>query len=182
MICQWDPFNAVIVSEFSGIIQYESIEEGVSFRAERDDQTGNVEKIVIESKKKKKVPTINVLDEDGDVMRSYNLPVGSHILTENGDSIVAGSRIAKIPRQLGKIQDITGGLPRVTELFEARNPSNPAVTADIDGVVSFGKIKRGKREVFVEDEKTKQRHKYLCLLYTSPSPRDLSTSRMPSSA
>ena len=164
VICQWDPFNAVIVSEFSGIIQYESIEEGVSFRAERDDQTGNVEKIVIESKKKKKVPTINVLDEDGDVMRSYNLPVGSHILTENGDSIVAGSRIAKIPRQLGKIQDITGGLPRVTELFEARNPSNPAVTAEIDGIVSFGKLKRGNREIFIEDEKSGQKRKYLVKL------------------
>ncbi len=164
VICQWDPFNAVIVSEFSGIIQYESIEEGVSFRAERDDQTGNVEKIVIESKKKKKVPTINVLDEDGDVMRSYNLPVGSHILAENGDSIVAGSRIAKIPRQLGKIQDITGGLPRVTELFEARNPSNPAVTAEIDGIVSFGKLKRGNREIFIEDEKSGQKRKYLVKL------------------
>lgn len=161
VICEWDPFNAVIVSEFEGIVQYESIEEGVSFRAERDDQTGNVEKIIIESKKKKKVPTINILDAEGDVLRSYNLPVGSHILVENGDSLSAGSRIAKIPRQLGKIQDITGGLPRVTELFEARNPSNPAVTAEIDGIVSFGKMKRGNRELFVTDEKTGQIRKYL---------------------
>ncbi len=161
VICEWDPFNAVIVSEFSGIVQYESIEEGVSFRAERDDQTGNVEKIIIESKKKKKIPTVNIVDENGEVMKSYNLPVGSHILVENGDSIIAGSRIAKIPRQLGKIQDITGGLPRVTELFEARNPSNPAVTAEIDGIVSFGKLKRGNREIFIEDEKSGQKRKYL---------------------
>ena len=161
VICEWDPFNAVIVSEFSGIIQYESIEEGVSFRSERDDQTGNVEKIIIESRKKKKIPTINVVDASGEVLKTYNLPVGSHILVENGDSITAGGRIAKIPRKLGSIQDITGGLPRVTELFEARNPSNPAVTAEIDGIVKFGKMKRGNREVFVVDEKTGQQRKYL---------------------
>ena len=161
VLCEWDPFNAVIVSEFKGIIQYDSIEEGVSFRAERDDQTGNVEKIIIESKKKKKVPTVNIIDEDGEILKSYNLPVGSHILVDNGDSLTAGSRIAKIPRQLGKIQDITGGLPRVTELFEARNPSNPAITAEIDGIVSFGKMKRGNRELFITDEKTGQIRKYL---------------------
>ncbi len=161
VICEWDPFNALIVSEFGGIVQYESIEEGVSFRSERDDQTGNVEKIIIEAKRRKKVPTINILDENGEVLKNYNLPVGSHILVENGDHIIPGTRIAKIPRKIGKIQDITGGLPRVTELFEARNPSNPATTAEIDGIVSFGKMKRGNREVFVEDEKTNQRRKYL---------------------
>ncbi len=161
VICEWDPFNAVIVSDFSGIIQYESIEEGVSFRSERDDQTGNVEKIIIESRKKKKIPTINVVDPSGEILKTYNLPVGSHILVENGDSIIAGGRVAKIPRKLGSIQDITGGLPRVTELFEARNPSNPAVTAEIDGIVKFGKMKRGNREVFVSDEKTGQQRKYL---------------------
>ncbi len=161
VICEWDPFNAVIVSEFSGIIQYESIEEGISFRAERDDQTGNVEKIIIESRKKKSIPTINIVNSKGDILKTYNLPVGSHLLVENGDSIIAGERIAKIPRKLGSIQDITGGLPRVTELFEARNPSNPAVTAEIDGIVKFGKMKRGNREIFVTDEKTGQQRKYL---------------------
>ncbi len=161
VICEWDPFNAVIVSEFSGIIQYESIEEGVSFRSERDDQTGNVEKIIIESRKKKKIPTINIVDSKGEVLRTYNLPVGSHIQVENGDSINSGAKVAKIPRKQGSIQDITGGLPRVTELFEARNPSNPAVTAEIDGIVKFGKMKRGNREVFVSDEKGGQQRKYL---------------------
>ncbi len=161
VICEWDPFNAVIVSEHGGIIQYESIEEGVSFRAERDDQTGNVEKIIIESRKKKKIPTINVVNSKGDVLKTYNLPVGSHLSVDNGDSIKSGGRIAKIPRKQGSIQDITGGLPRVTELFEARNPSNPAVTAEIDGIVSFGKLKRGNREVFVADEKGGQHRKYL---------------------
>ena len=161
VICEWDPFNAVIVSEFGGIIQYESIEEGVSFRSERDDQTGNVEKIIIEAKRRKKVPTINIVDENGEILKVYNLPVGSHILVDDADGIKVGQRIAKIPRQVGKIQDITGGLPRVTELFEARNPSNPATTAEIDGIVSFGKMKRGNREIFVEDERTNQKRKYL---------------------
>ena len=164
VICEWDPFNAVIVSEHSGIIQYESIEEGVSFRAERDDQTGNVEKIIIESRKKKKIPTINVVDSKGEILKTYNLPVGSHLQVDNGDSVKSGERIAKIPRKQGSIQDITGGLPRVTELFEARNPSNPAVTAEIDGIVSFGKMKRGNREVFVSDEKGGQQRKYLVKL------------------
>ena len=161
LICDWDPFNALIVSEFGGIIKYESIDEGQTFRSERDDQTGNVEKIVIETRKKKLVPTIILQDEDGDELKSYNLPVGAYILVEEGDSISPGQRVAKIPRKIGQIQDITGGLPRVTELFEARNPSNPAVTAEIDGIVSFGKVKRGNREVFIEDEKTGQKRKYL---------------------
>jgi DNA-directed RNA polymerase subunit beta' len=161
VVCDWDPFNALIVSEFSGIVEYESIEEGVSFRSERDEQTGNVEKIIIEAKRRKKVPIINIVDENGEVLKSYNLPVGSHLSVDNGDSITGGQRIAKIPRKLGKIQDITGGLPRVTELFEARNPSNPAATSEIDGIVTFGKMKRGNREVFVEDEKTGQKRKYL---------------------
>ncbi|MEL6123514.1 MAG: DNA-directed RNA polymerase subunit beta', partial [Bacteroidota bacterium] len=164
IICEWDPFNAVIVSEFGGIVQYESIEEGVSFRIERDDQTGNEEKVIIESKKKKKIPTINIVDENGEVLRNYNLPVGSYLQVENGDSVESGTRIAKIPRKLGGVQDITGGLPRVTELFEARNPSNPAITAEIDGIVKFGKMKRGNREIFITDEKTGQQRKYLVKL------------------
>ncbi len=161
VICEWDPFNAVIVSEFSGIAQFEDIIEGTTFRMERDDQTGYAEKVIIESKNKRMIPTINIVDKKGETMKSYNLPVGAYISIEEGASVKAGQKIVKIPRKLGKIQDITGGLPRVTELFEARNPSNPATTAEIDGVVSFGKIKRGNREVFVEDEKSGQKRKYL---------------------
>ena len=161
LVCDWDPFNALIVSEFGGIVKFESIEEGQTFRAERDDQTGNVERIIIETRKKKMVPTIIVEDASGDELKSYNLPVGAYILVEEGDSIQPGEKIAKIPRKVGQIQDITGGLPRVTELFEARNPSNPATTAEIDGIVSFGKIKRGNREVFIEDERTSEKRKYL---------------------
>ncbi|MCR9288022.1 MAG: DNA-directed RNA polymerase subunit beta' [Bacteroidetes bacterium] len=159
-ICEWDPFNAVIVSEFSGITQFESIEEGVTFRVERDDQTGYVEKVIVESKNKRKIPTIKIISPDGDELRSYNLPVGSYMSIEDGQEVQAGQKIVKIPRKLGKIADITGGLPRVTELFEARNPSNPAVVSEIDGIVSFGKIKRGNREVIVES-KDDQKRKYL---------------------
>ena len=161
VICEWDPFNAVIISEFGGIIQYEDIDEGQTFRTERDDQTGYVEKVVIESKNKKKIPTLKVVNAKGKDLKNYNLPVGAYISVENGAEVKPGDKIVKIPRKLGSIQDITGGLPRVTELFEARNPSNPAVTSEIDGIVSFGKIKRGNREVFVEDEKTEQKRKYL---------------------
>ena len=161
IMCQWDPFNASIISEFGGIIEYEGVEEGVTYRTERDDQTGYTDKIIIETKNKKLIPTIRIVSTGGEVLRSYNLPVGAYIAIENGDEVNSGQRIAKIPRKLGKIQDITGGLPRVTELFEARNPSNPAVVAEIDGIVSFGKLKRGNREVFVTDEKTDQITKYM---------------------
>ena len=159
-ICEWDPFNAVIISEFGGISEFESIEEGETYRIERDDQTGYAEKVIVESKKKRKIPTIRIVDKDGEELRTYNLPVGAYISIEEGVEITPGQIIAKIPRNLGKISDITGGLPRVTELFEARNPSNPAVTAEIDGVVSFGKIKRGNREVIVT-AKDGQVRKYL---------------------
>ncbi len=161
IICEWDPFNAVIISEFGGIVKFDAIEEGVTFRMERDDQTGYEEKIIQESKNKKKIPTVMITSADGDILKNYTLPVGAHISIEEGAEVKAGDKIAKIPRSLGQIQDITGGLPRVTELFEARNPSNPAVTSEIDGIVSFGKIKRGNREVFVEDERTNQKRKYL---------------------
>ncbi len=161
MICEWDPFNALIVSEHAGITQFQEIEEGVTFRTERDDQTGYEDKVIVESKSKKMIPTIKILSPDGEELKSYNLPVGAYLSAENGATIVAGQRLAKIPRNLGKIQDITGGLPRVTELFEARNPSNPAVTSEIDGIISFGKIKRGNREVFVQNEKSEQKKKYL---------------------
>ncbi len=160
VICEWDPFNNMIVSEMQGIVQYDSIEDGVTFRIERDDQTGYAEKVIIESKNKRKIPTIRIVDSNGDDIRGYNLPVGSYLSVEDGQAIKAGQRLAKIPRSLGKITDITGGLPRVTELFEARNPSNPAIVSEIDGIVTFGAIKRGNREVTVE-AKDGQRRKYL---------------------
>jgi DNA-directed RNA polymerase subunit beta' len=159
-IANWDPFNAVIISEFSGVAKFESIEEGATYRVERDDQTGYEEKVIVESKNKRKIPTVKIVSADGEELRNYNLPVGSYLSIDEGDSIRSGQKIAKIPRKLGKIADITGGLPRVTELFEARNPSNPAVVSEIDGVVSFGKIKRGNREVMVE-AKDGQKRKYL---------------------
>ena len=161
LICNWDPFNNMIITEFDGIAQFEHVEEGQTFRIERDDQTGFAEKVVVESKNKKKIPTIRIMSTSGEELKNYNLPVGAYISIEDGAAVKAGDKIVKIPRKLGKIQDITGGLPRVTELFEARNPSNPAATAEIDGIVSFGKIKRGNREVFVEDDKTNQKKKYL---------------------
>ncbi len=158
-ICEWDPFNNVIISDSSGVVQYEAIEEGLTFRLERDDQTGYAEKVIVEGKNKRMIPTIKITSPNGE-SKNYNLPVGSYISVEDGASVKAGDRIAKIPRKLGKIQDITGGLPRVTELFEARNPSNPAVTSEIDGVVAFGKIKRGNREIIVTS-KDGQKRKYL---------------------
>jgi len=161
MICHWDIFNAVIITEFPGIVRYDSVEEGVTFRTERDDQTGYEEKVIIESKNKKKIPSISIVTKDGEELRNYNLPVGSYISVSDGDEITAGKIIVKIPRKTSQIQDITGGLPRVTELFEARNPSNPAVVSEIDGVVKFGSIKRGNRELYVVDEKTDQNRKYL---------------------
>lgn len=161
VICDWDPFNNLIISEFGGIIKYEDLDESVTYRIERDDQTGYAEKVIIESKNKKKIPVIKVISPSGEELKTYNLPVGAYITVEDNSQIEPGEKIVKIPRNLGKIQDITGGLPRVTELFEARNPSNPAVTAEIDGIVMFGKIKRGNREIFIDDEKTGQRRKYL---------------------
>ncbi|HRJ14560.1 MAG TPA: DNA-directed RNA polymerase subunit beta', partial [Saprospiraceae bacterium] len=160
LICEWDPFNAMIVSEYSGITKFKDVEEGVTFRVERDDQTGFAEKVVIESKNKKKVPVIQIVSPDGEELKSYTLPVGAYIAIDDETEVRAGTKIVKIPRKLGKIQDITGGLPRVTELFEARNPSNPAIVSEIDGVVSFGKIKRGNREVAVVAKDGQQR-KYL---------------------
>ena len=146
-ICTWDPFNNVIVSEVNGTIKFESVIEGITYRDEADEQTGHREKVVIESKDKTKLPTIIV---EGKEVKKYNLPVGSHIVIEEGDDVRSGQVMVKIPRVLSKLKDITGGLPRVTELFEARNPSNPAVVCEIDGVVSFGAIKRGNREISVE--------------------------------
>ncbi len=152
MICQWDPYNGVIVSEFPGTIAYENIEQGVTYQVEIDEQTGFQEKVISETRNKKMIPTLLIKDGKGETLRSYNLPVGSHIMVDDGDKIKEGKILVKIPRKSAKAGDITGGLPRVTELFEARNPSNPAVVSEIDGVVSFGKIKRGNREIIIESK------------------------------
>ena len=152
VICQWDPFNGVIVSEFSGKIVYENIEVGKTFQVEIDEQTGFKEKVITDSRDKKLIPTLLIQDKKGVTLRSYNLPVGAHIMVDENESIDKGKILVKIPRKSAKSGDITGGLPRVTELFEARNPSNPAVVSEIDGVVSFGKIKRGNREIIVESK------------------------------
>ena len=150
LICEWDPYNALIISEVSGKIMFENIIENITFRVESDEQTGFEEKVIIESRDKTKNPFIKIMDKNGEVIKSYDIPVNAHITVANGDKIIAGQMIVKIPRSVGKASDITGGLPRVTELFEARNPSDPAVVAEIDGVVSFGKkIKRGNREVII---------------------------------
>jgi DNA-directed RNA polymerase subunit beta' len=146
-ICSWDPFNNVIVAEVPGFVKFESVLEGVTYRDESDEQTGHREKVVIETKDKTKIPMITV---EGKENKTYNLPVGSHIVIDEADEVKPGQVLVKIPRVLGKLKDITGGLPRVTELFEARNPQSPAVVAEIDGVVSFGNIKRGNREIVVE--------------------------------
>jgi DNA-directed RNA polymerase subunit beta' len=159
LICEWDPYNAVILSEIKGKLSFEGIVEGDSYREEVDEQTGFREKVIIESRDKTKSPTIKIM-VDGLEAKIYNIPVGAHISVNDGDKIEAGTVMVKIPRASGKTGDITGGLPRVTELFEARNPSNPAVVTEIDGVISFGKIKRGNREVIVES-RTGDVRKYL---------------------
>ena len=163
LIAKWDPFNAVIITEATGKIEFESVVENVTYKVESDEATGLREIIIIESKDKTKVPTAHILTEDGDLIRTYNLPVGGHVIIENGQKVKAGEVIVKIPRAVGKAGDITGGLPRVTELFEARNPSNPAVVSEIDGEVTMGKIKRGNREIIVTS-KTGEVKKYLVAL------------------
>ena len=160
MICEWDPFNAVIVSEVGGKVKFDAVEEGVTYRVESDEQSGLKEKIIIESKDRTRVPSAQILDENGQVIKTYALPVGAHLMIEDGDTIKTGDVFVKIPRAVGKAGDITGGLPRVTELFEARNPSNPAVVSEIDGEVIFGKVKRGNREISVVS-KTGETKKYL---------------------
>ena len=160
IICEWDPFNAVIISEATGKVVFENVEEGVTYRVESDETTGLREKIIIESKDRTRVPAATVVDENGEVLRTYSLPVGAHLMIEEGYKLRAGEVFVKIPRAQGKAGDITGGLPRVTELFEARNPSNPAIVSEIDGEIHFGKIKRGNREISVES-KTGEVKKYL---------------------
>jgi DNA-directed RNA polymerase subunit beta' len=147
-LCFWDPYNAVILSEFDGTIEYESIIEGITFKEESDEQTGHREKVITETRDKTKNPAVVVKGKND--TKGYNIPVGAHLAVDAGDQIKAGTVLAKIPRTMGKSRDITGGLPRVTELFEARNPSNPAVVSEIDGVVTYGGVKRGNREIFIE--------------------------------
>ena len=156
-IAQWDPFNAVIVTEYAGTLKFNDVIEGVTYRAETDETTGLTEKIITESKDKSKVPTCDILDANGDKVGTYNFPVGGHVVVEDGQTVKTGETLVKIPRAVGKAGDITGGLPRVTELFEARNPSNPAVVSEIDGEVTMGKVKRGNREIIVTSKTGEQR-------------------------
>ncbi|MBP3611949.1 MAG: DNA-directed RNA polymerase subunit beta' [Rikenellaceae bacterium] len=160
LICEWDPYNAVIISEFEGKVAFENVIEGVTYRDESDEQTGLREKVVIESKDKNKNPIIKIVDKSGVEQKQYNLPVSAHIVVKENAKIKAGDILIKIPRVVGKAGDITGGLPRVTELFEARNPSNPAIVSEIDGEITFGKIKRGNREIVVTSKDGEVR-KYL---------------------
>ena len=163
LIARWDPFNAVIVTEYAGKLKFQDVIEGVTFHSETDETTGLTEKIITESKDKSKVPTCDIVDEKGVVIGTYNFPVGGHVVVEDGQTVATGTTLVKIPRSVGKAGDITGGLPRVTELFEARNPSNPAVVSEIDGEVTMGKVKRGNREIIVTS-KTGEQRKYLVSL------------------
>ena len=149
-ICSWDPYNAVILSDLDGKVEFIDLKEGISFTVEMDEATGYKEKVVTDSRDKKVNPAVHIVGKGGEVLKELNVPVGAHLSIENGAKVSAGTIIAKIPRVVGKTSDITGGLPRVTELFEARNPSNPAVVSEIDGVVTYGGIKRGNREVTIE--------------------------------
>ena len=149
VICEWDPFNAVIISEVAGKIQFQNLIENVTYRVDYDEQTGLEDKIIIESKDRTRVPEANIVDANGQVLKTYALPVGAHLMVDDGADVKAGDVFVKIPRSAGNAGDITGGLPRVTELFEARNPSNPAIVSEIDGEVKFGKVKRGNREISV---------------------------------
>ena len=160
LICEWDPYNAVIIAETSGKVEFEHVIEGLTYREESDEQTGFRDKVIIETRDKSKNPAIRILDKAGNLLKLYNLPVSAHIMVEEKQDVQAGDILVKIPRAVGKSGDITGGLPRVTELFEARNPSNPAIVAEIDGEVSFGKVKRGNREIIITP-KTGEVKKYL---------------------
>ncbi|WP_341656727.1 DNA-directed RNA polymerase subunit beta' [Blattabacterium cuenoti] len=163
MICKWDLYNAVIVAEFSGIISYQHLEQGVTFQVEIDDQTGFQEKVITEVRNKNFIPTLKIINEKNEELKVYDLPVGAHLMVEDEEKIDIGKILVKVPRKTAKSGDITGGLPRLSELFEARNPSNPAVVSEMDGIVSHGKIKRGSREIIVES-KTGEIRKYLVKL------------------
>jgi DNA-directed RNA polymerase subunit beta' len=157
-ICSWDPYNAVILSDLAGKIVFDNIIDGITFREENDEVTGYGEKVVIETKDKTKTPSIRIVGKDKTVLKEISLPVGAHLAVEEGKTIIAGDIIAKIPRSARGTRDITGGLPRVTELFEARNPSNPATVAEIDGVVTYGGIKRGNREIAITSKDGEVKH------------------------
>lgn len=159
-IIEWDPFNAVIVSEVAGTLSFEGVVENVTFKMESDETTGLKEKIIIESKDKTMAPYARIIDENGEMLKNYSLPMGAHVVKDDGDTVKVGEILVKIPRSVGKAGDITGGLPRVTELFEARNPSNPAIVSEIDGEIGFGKLKRGNREITVTS-KLGEEKKYL---------------------
>ena len=163
LIARWDPFNAVIVTEYEGKLRFNDVEEGITYKAETDETTGLKEMIIIDSKDRNRIPTCDILDKDGNILGTYNFPVGGHIVVADGKKVKTGTTLVKIPRAVGKAGDITGGLPRVTELFEARNPSNPAVVSEIDGEVTMGKVKRGNREIIVTS-KTGDQRKYLVSL------------------
>lgn len=160
LLCEWDPYNAVIISEVPGVVAFESVIEGITYKEESDEVTGYREKVITETRDRTKNPGIEIRDKNDKMLKTYNLPVGSHLSIEEGATVKAGEILVKIPRAIGKSGDITGGLPRVTELFEARNPSNPAVVSEIDGEVSFGKVKRGNREITITTRAGQQK-KYL---------------------
>ncbi len=163
IVARWDPFNAVIVTEYAGTLKFRDVVENVTYKAETDETTGLTEKIITESKDRNRVPTCDVIDANGEVVGTYIFPVGGHVVVDDGQTVSTGATIVKIPRTVAKGGDITGGLPRVTELFEARNPSNPAIVSEIDGEVSMGKVKRGNREIIVTS-KTGDQKKYLVSL------------------
>ena len=163
LIAKWDPFNALIVSEYSGTLRFNGVVAGKTYHAETDETTGLTEKIISDSKDKSLVPTCDIVDKQGQVLGTYNFPVGGHVVVDDGATIKSGETLVKIPRAVGGAGDITGGLPRVTELFEARNPSNPAVVSEIDGEVTMGKVKRGNREIIITS-KTGEQRKYLVSL------------------
>ena len=163
LIAKWDPFNAVIVTEYAGTLRFQNVIEGTTFKAETDETTGLTEKIIIESRDHTRVPTCDIIDANGEVIGTYSFPVGGHVIVEDGQTVSTGVTLVKIPRTVNMGGDITGGLPRVTELFEARNPSNPAVVSEIDGEVTMGKVKRGNREIIITS-KTGEQRKYLVSL------------------
>jgi DNA-directed RNA polymerase subunit beta' len=158
LICEWDPYNAVIISEYAGTVEFESLIKDITYKEETDDQTGYSEKVIVESRDKTKNPLVKIVDKNGEEVKSYNLPVGAHIVVDPEQEVKIGDVLVKIPRAVGKAGDITGGLPRVTELFEARNPSNPAVVSEIDGEVLLGKIKRGNREIVITSKTGEEKH------------------------
>ncbi|HPG73260.1 MAG TPA: DNA-directed RNA polymerase subunit beta', partial [Bacteroidales bacterium] len=157
VICSWDPFNSIIITEVSGKVSFENVIEGTTFREEADEQTGYREKVIIETRDKSKIPVVRILNSSKEILKIYNLPVGAHISVQENEKVIAGQILVKIPRVVGKGGDITGGLPRVTELFEARNPSNPAVVCEINGQVEFGKIKRGNREIIIRSKENEEK-------------------------